>query len=96
MIPTDVRGLTFSRTPQMNINILTLGNPDGVGAFFPNGLIGAISKPTGLDQMSSGTDDFPSNPMVASQVSLSPSSLPLPLAPLPLPPRLACPQMCSL
>lgn len=78
MIPTDVRGLTFSRTPQMNINILTLGNPDGVGVFFPNGLIGAISKPTGFDQVSSGTDDFPSNPMVASQVRLYPNSLPLP------------------
>ncbi|KAL3146076.1 hypothetical protein ABBQ38_015425 [Trebouxia sp. C0009 RCD-2024] len=70
MIPTDVRGLTFSRTPQMNINILTLGNPDGVGAFFPNGLIGAISKPTGFDQMSSGTDDFPSEPIVASQEAM--------------------------
>lgn len=69
MIPTDVRGLTFSRTPQQNINILTLGNPDGVGVFFPNGLIGAISKPTGFNKTASGTDDFPSSPMVAFQVS---------------------------
>lgn len=70
IIPTDVRGITFSRTPQMNINILTLGNPDGVGAFFPNGLIGAISTPTGFDATASGTDDFPTSPMVAFQVSL--------------------------
>jgi len=69
IIPTDVRGITFSRTPQMNINILTLGNPDGVGAFFPNGLIGAISKPTGYNVTAAGTDDFPSSPMVAFQVS---------------------------
>ena len=68
IIPTDVRGITFSRTPQMNINILTLGNPDGVGVFFPNGLIGAISKPTGYNMTASGTDDFPSSPMVAFQV----------------------------
>jgi len=70
IIPTDVRGITFSRTPQMNINILTLGNPDGVGAFFPNGLIGAISTPTGYNTTAAGTDDFPSSPMVAFQVSL--------------------------
>lgn len=69
IIPTDVRGITFSRTPQMNINILTLGNPDGVGAFFPNGLIGAISTPTGYADSASGLDDFPSSPMVAFQVS---------------------------
>ena len=81
MIPTDVRGLTFSRTPQQNINILTLGNPDGVGVFFPNGLIGAISKPTGFNETASGTDDFPTSPMVASQVSLRSSPQP----PLPLP-----------
>ncbi|DBB03426.1 hypothetical protein WJX82_005723 [Trebouxia sp. C0006] len=70
IIPTDVRGITFSRTPQMNINILTLGNPDGVGAFFPNGLIGAISTPTGFDATAAGTDDFPSSPMVAFQESI--------------------------
>ncbi len=35
MIPANIQGLSFARTPQMNINILTIGNPDGVGAFFP-------------------------------------------------------------
>ena len=69
IIPTDVRGLTFSRTPQMNINILTLGNPDGVGVFFPNGLIGAISTPTGYNVTSDGLADFPTDPMTAMQVS---------------------------
>ena len=38
-IPTDIRGLTRNRTPQQLINILTLGNPNGVGGFFPNGLV---------------------------------------------------------
>ena len=83
MIPTDVRGLTFSRTPQQNINILTLGNPDGVGVFFPNGLIGAISKPTGFNETASGTDDFPTSPMVAFQVS---SRAPFASPPPPPPP----------
>ena len=90
MIPTDVRGLTFSRTPQQNINILTLGNPDGVGVFFPNGLIGAISKPTGFNETASGTDDFPTSPMVASQVSLRPSPQPPP----PVPPQVSCCSVC--
>lgn len=51
------------------INILTLGNPDGMGVFFPNGLGGAINKPTGFDQMADGFDDFPTTSTVASQVS---------------------------
>ncbi len=38
-IPTDIRGLTRNRTPQQLINILTLGNVNGVGGFFPNGLV---------------------------------------------------------
>ena len=91
MIPTDVRGLTFSRTPQMNINILTLGNPDGVGVFFPNGLIGRISKPTGFNETASGTDDFPSSPMVAFQVSPWATRAPAPASALSSsPPPPAC------
>ena len=71
LIPTDVRGLTFSRTPQQNINILTLGNPQGVGVFFPNGLIGRISTPTGYNLTSDGLADFPVSPQVAFQVTFS-------------------------
>jgi hypothetical protein len=44
MIPTDIRGITRNRTPQQIINILTLGNPNGVGAFFPNGLVSATAS----------------------------------------------------
>ncbi len=43
MIPTDIRGITRNRTPQQIINILTLGNPNGVGGFFPNGLVSATA-----------------------------------------------------
>ena len=38
MVPTDIYGLTFTRTPAMLINILTLGSPNGTGVFFPEGM----------------------------------------------------------
>ena len=44
MIPTDIRGITRNRTPQQIINVLTLGNPNGVGAFFPKGLVSATAS----------------------------------------------------
>ena len=40
------------------INILTLGDPQGVGVFFPEGLLGAINKPTGFNVSASGTNAF--------------------------------------
>ena len=45
LIPTDIRGLTYNRSPQMNINILTLGAKDGKGGFFPKGIHGKIKTP---------------------------------------------------
>lgn len=69
MIPTDIHGLTFARTPQMNINILTLGSPNGTGVFFPEGLNGNLRLPTGYAAMASGVADFPANPMLGSQES---------------------------
>ena len=52
-----------------NINILTLGSPDGVGVFFPSGLYGAINRPTGYNASASGLDSFPaSGAKVATQV----------------------------
>ena len=42
------------------INILTLGNPEGVGVFFPEGLLGAITKPTGYNASSAGNQAYPS------------------------------------
>jgi len=39
LIPTDVRGCTRNRTPQQIINVLTIGNPNGIGGFFPSGLV---------------------------------------------------------
>ena len=69
MIPTDVRGLTFDRTPQQLLNILFLGNPAAKGVFFPNGVMGAINKPAGYNATASGLDSFPaSGAKVAMQV----------------------------
>ncbi|KAK9841033.1 hypothetical protein WJX81_006662 [Elliptochloris bilobata] len=58
LVPTDIRGLTFSRTPAMLINILTLGSPSGKGGFFPNGLNGVITSPAGYDAVDPGTKSF--------------------------------------
>lgn len=69
LIPTDIRGLTFNRSPQMNINILTLGSPNGTGVFFPEGLLGRINTPTGYAATAGGLDDFPASPQLATQQS---------------------------
>ena len=45
LIPTDIRGLTYNRSPQMNLNILTVGAKDGKGGFFPEGIHGKINTP---------------------------------------------------
>ena len=50
------------------INILTLGSPNGTGVFFPNGLGGAITKPTGFDKAANGYTTFPATTLVAGQV----------------------------
>ncbi|KAK9849793.1 hypothetical protein WJX84_005203, partial [Apatococcus fuscideae] len=59
LFPTDIRGLTFSRTPQQLINIYTIGSPQGIGGFFPQGLQGVIKTPTGFDQVAGGLDTYP-------------------------------------
>lgn len=41
------------------INILTLGDPEGVRVFFPKGLLGAITKPTGYNASSPGNQAYP-------------------------------------
>jgi len=43
-----------------NINILTLGNPEGKGVFFPEGLLGEITTPTGYNKSDPGNETFPS------------------------------------
>ena len=55
------RLLPLSVALVQNINILTLGNPDGVGVFFPEGLLGTITKPTGYNASDPADQDFPSS-----------------------------------
>lgn len=57
-IPTDIRGLSFARTPQMNLNILMLGAKNGKGGFFPKGIQGRINNPVGFDELADGTEDW--------------------------------------
>ena len=45
LVPTDIRGLTFSRTPQQVLRIVTLGSDTGRGGFFPRGVNGRITSP---------------------------------------------------
>ena len=42
-----------------NINILTLGNPQGKGVFFPEGLLGKINPPYGYNMTDPGNETFP-------------------------------------
>lgn len=67
LIPTDIRGLTFSRTPQMLINIVTIGSPNGKGGFFPNGLLGKINSSKGFNLTGNGTATWPPNAVKAKQ-----------------------------
>ena len=39
------QGLYARRSPQQNINILTIGAKDGKGGFFPKGIHGKINTP---------------------------------------------------
>jgi len=50
------------------INVLTLGSPDGKGCFFPEGLHGEITVPTGFNTSVAAVDDFPWVAPVAGQV----------------------------
>ena len=67
-IPTDIRGLTFSRTPQQLINMYCLGDPSGFSPFFPEGFVGAINSSEGYLDQASGLEDFPADAKVADQV----------------------------
>lgn len=64
---------------RQNINILTLGSPDGKGAFFPNGLNGVITTPTGFNVSDPGTEDIPKNAISSGQAR--PAMRPHPLVP---------------
>lgn len=68
LVPTDIRGLTFSRTPQQVINVLTLGNGTR-GGFLPNGLVGNINSSAGYQNLGNGYASFPTG--VASQADPS-------------------------
>lgn len=66
LMPTDVRGLTFNRTPPQLLRILFIGNKTK-GGFFPNGVYGKINSTDGYNGMTKGTEKWPKNAPVAFQ-----------------------------
>lgn len=84
MIPTDIRGITFNRTPAQVIHILTQ-HSSGKGLFFPEGLNGKINTPAGYDQMAAGDETWPHLlPKLAKQATVAQAGidkLPPPITP---------------
>lgn len=68
-IPTDIRGLTYSRTPAQVLNIIFLGDQSGKGTFFPEGILGRINKPGDYDALATGIERFPLWPKKAFQMN---------------------------
>lgn len=58
-----------------NINILTLGSPEGKGVFFPLGLLGAIVTPTGYNASIPANNDFPRPPDTSGVLDIQVSAL---------------------
>lgn len=80
-IPTDIRGLSFARTPLMNLNILTVGAKDGKGGFFPEGIAGRINTPEGFDAIAKGTEDFDGQTQVIQLPASEIEKIPGPITP---------------
>eukprot|EP00898_Chlorokybus_atmophyticus_P004985 jgi/Chlat1/5488/Chrsp36S05462 len=69
-VPTDIRGLTFSRTPKQVLNILILGAPNGTsGGFFPNGINGKINNSIGFADQANGFAGYPGNRVTVRTLS---------------------------
>eukprot|EP00882_Tetradesmus_deserticola_P001009 GHRQ01001092.1.p1 GENE.GHRQ01001092.1~~GHRQ01001092.1.p1 ORF type:complete len:409 (+),score=152.07 GHRQ01001092.1:202-1428(+) len=61
LVPTDIRGLTFSRTPQQVLRIVTLAGPGDKGGFFPNGVNGKINSTAGYTDAANAYGGYPGN-----------------------------------
>eukprot|EP00879_Flechtneria_rotunda_P017454 GHRR01018292.1.p1 GENE.GHRR01018292.1~~GHRR01018292.1.p1 ORF type:complete len:412 (-),score=113.53 GHRR01018292.1:398-1633(-) len=64
LVPTDIRGLTFSRTPQQVLHIVTLGASNGKGGFFPAGFNGKITTPAGYTDATNAFGGYPGNKVI--------------------------------
>eukprot|EP00898_Chlorokybus_atmophyticus_P007080 jgi/Chlat1/7373/Chrsp6S07411 len=53
-VPTDIRGLTCSRTPKQVLHILTLGSENGHCGFFPNGVNSKVRNTIGFADQANG------------------------------------------
>ncbi|KAF6253913.1 ferritin-like domain-containing protein [Scenedesmus sp. NREL 46B-D3] len=61
LVPTDIRGLTFSRTPQQVLRIVTLGGDGDKGGFFPDGVNGKINSTEGYTDAANAYGGYPGN-----------------------------------
>lgn len=68
LAPTDIRGLTFSRTPQQVLHILTLGSPTSKGGFFPDGVNGRINSSVGYNVSANAYKGYSGNKVVVKSL----------------------------
>jgi hypothetical protein len=64
LVPTDIRGLCFSRTPQQVLRILTNGSPTSKGGFFPDGINGRLNSSEGYNVSANAYKGYPGNKVV--------------------------------
>eukprot|EP00878_Enallax_costatus_P000877 GHUV01001004.1.p1 GENE.GHUV01001004.1~~GHUV01001004.1.p1 ORF type:complete len:475 (+),score=107.17 GHUV01001004.1:451-1875(+) len=75
LAPTDIRGLTFSRTPQQVLRIVTLGAGDNTdpspakGGFFPKGVNGNINSTAGYQNAANAKAGFPGNQVTVKSLA---------------------------
>jgi len=58
---------------RQHINILTVGSPNGIGGFFPNGLNGVITSPFGFNVTDPRTEDIPKYAISSGQARPAPA-----------------------
>jgi hypothetical protein len=75
LVPTDIRGLTFSRTPQQVLCIVTLGGGNNndltkaKGGFFPNGVNGNINSTAGFLTAANAKAGYPGNKVTVKSLA---------------------------
>eukprot|EP00898_Chlorokybus_atmophyticus_P008903 jgi/Chlat1/9013/Chrsp94S08343 len=60
-VPTDIRGLTFSRTPKQVLNILLMESTNGTCGFFPQGVNGKINNTISFANQANGFAGYSGN-----------------------------------
>lgn len=69
LVPTDIRGLCFSRTPQQVLHILTNGSPTSKGGFFPDGINGRLNSSEGYNVSANAWKGYPGNKVMVMSLA---------------------------